>query len=100
MKTFLLRFAIVIALSFCAFAKAEEDNPFIQLLTILAEINDSTGSFANVDEKLSKIKPADCDVDEISLTKTEVEFMVNVFRLEFTAVRLNFQTKNSPNNSN
>ena len=79
----LLRFVVVIAFSFCLFAKAEEGNPIFKLVSILGELEDSTNSFAEIDEKLSQIKPVACDVDEISLTKSEVEFMINAFRLSF-----------------
>ena len=79
----MLRFGVVIVLTFCLFAKAEEDNPFFKLISVLEEMHDSTNSFADINEKLSKIKPAACEVDEISLTKSEVEFMINFFRLDF-----------------
>ena len=79
----LLRFVVVIALSFCLSAKAEEGNPIFKLVSVLVELEDSTNSFAEIDEKLSQIKPVACDVDEISLTKSEVEFIVYFFRLSF-----------------
>ena len=60
-----------------------QQNPCLQLMAVLQNFRDSTDSFNDIEIKLDQIQPVECMVDNIRISAVEMNFLLQVFKLDF-----------------
>lgn len=62
---------------------AAEKHPFYELTRVLGGLRDSFDNFEALESQINKIEPRACEVDNIKITKAEMEFLLNIWKLDF-----------------
>ena len=77
-------FVIATLCSFVTFnLSAAEKHPFYELTRVLGGLRDSFDNFETLESQIDKIEPRDCEVDNIKISKAEMEFLLTIFKLDF-----------------
>ena len=59
---------------------------FARFLDALGSIRDSTDSFEALEQRLARIKPAECKVGKVVVSADEMSFLLTLFKLEFCSI--------------
>lgn len=59
-----------------------QQNPCLQLMEIFQNLKDSMDSFGDVEIKLDQIQPIECMVDNIRISAVEMNFLLQIFKLD------------------
>lgn len=59
-----------------------QQNPCLQLMEIFQNLRDSMDSFGDVEIKLDQIQPIECMVDNIRISAVEMNFLLQIFKLD------------------